>query len=268
MDFERLLDLYIIPWGINIAIAIAIFFIGKQLIKLVLKISDKIFKKMDIDETLRRFIVAIFNGTLLSFLIIAVLDRLGVNTTSFAAILGAAGLAVGFALKNSLQNFASGAMLIVFKPFKIGDFVEAGGVTGVIDSISIFSTTLKTGDNQKIIVPNGSVYGGKIVNFSAFSTRRVDIVVGISYESDFRKAKDILISILNGCDKILKDPEFKVALSELGESSVNFIVRPWVNSADYWDVKFYILEQVKERFDAEGITIPYPQMDVHIKNQK
>lgn len=198
------------------------------------------------------------------FVIVASLDQLGVDTTSLVAILGAAGLAIGLSLQDSLKNFAAGVMLLLFKPFKAGDFVEAGGTSGSIKKIGIFTTTMTTPDNKEIIVPNGNIYGGNITNFSAKETRRVDMVVGIGYDADLLKAKEILKEMVAADERILAEPAPTVAVSELADSSVNFVVRPWVKAADFWGVKFDFTEAVKLRFDQEGISIPFPQMDVHL----
>ena len=194
----------------------------------------------------------------------AALDQLGVNTTSMIALIGAAGLAIGLSLQGTLQNLASGIMLIIFRPFKDGDFIEAAGVSGVVENIGIFTITMRTGDNKEVIVPNGQIYGGTITNNSSRNTRRVDMVFGIGYDDDLKKAKDILIKILEDDERILKDPEPLVAVSALAESSVNFNVRPWCAKSDYWNVYYDTHEKVKLTFDAEGISIPYPQMDVHV----
>jgi len=199
--------------------------------------------------------------------ILTALSKLGIETTSFLAILGAAGLAIGLALKDSLGNFASGIMLIMFKPFKVGDFVTVAGVSGTVNEISIFSSILTTGDNQKMIVPNGSIVAGTIINVNANPVRRVDLSVGIGYDDDIKKAKDVLTNILESNDKIIQEKGLTVAVSELADSSVNFVVRAWVNTPDYWTVKFALTEEVKTRFDKEGISIPYPQQDVHLHNQ-
>jgi small conductance mechanosensitive channel len=198
------------------------------------------------------------------FVFIAALDQLGVDTTSLIALIGAAGLAVGLALQGSLQNFAAGVMLVVFRPFKIGDVVDAGGAMGKIEKISIFSTTMITPDNRDIIVPNGQIYSGTITNYSANETRRVDLVFGIGYGDDMRKAKEIMEDIVAKHELILDDPAPGVAVAELADSSVNFNVRPWVNAADYWTVRADVIEQVKTAFDENGISIPFPQMDVHL----
>jgi small conductance mechanosensitive channel len=267
IDIESLLSTYVIPWGINIVFALLIFVIGRIVAKIIVSVSRRLLKRANMDEMLVNFVCSILSTALLLFVIIASLDQLGVDTTSLIALLGAAGLAVGLALQGSLQNFAAGVMLIVFKPFNSGDFVEAAGVAGTIEKIGIFSTTMKTGDNREIIMPNGKIYGDTITNYSAKDTRRIDMVFGIGYDDDIRKARDILQSLVDKDERILKDPEVKIAVSELADSSVNFIVRPWVNSADYWAVKFDLTENVKLAFDENSISIPYPQMDVHVSNE-
>jgi small conductance mechanosensitive channel len=263
-QIPKMMDTYIIPWGINIVMAIVIYIIGKFIVGILINVFGKVMARSKYDDMLIEFVKAIVKAILMLFVIVASLDKLGVNTTSMVAIFGAAGLAIGLSLQGSLQNFAAGVMLLVFRPFKSGDFIDAGGEMGTVMNISIFTTTLTTPDNKQIIVPNGKVYGGNITNFSANETRRVDMVVGISYDSDLRKAKQILNEMVAADERILSEPAPKVAVSELADSSVNFIVRPWVKSADLWDVKFDFTEAVKLRFDAEGITIPFPQMDVHV----
>jgi small conductance mechanosensitive channel len=263
-QIPKMMDTYIIPWGINIVMAIVIYIIGKFIVGILINVFGKVMARSKYDDMLIEFVKAIVKAILMLFVIVASLDKLGVNTTSMVAIFGAAGLAIGLSLQGSLQNFAAGVMLLVFRPFKSGDFIDAGGEMGTVMNISIFTTILTTPDNKQIIVPNGKVYGGNITNFSANETRRVDMVVGISYDSDLRKAKQILNEMLAADERILSEPAAKVAVSELADSSVNFIVRPWVKSADLWDVKFDFTEAVKLRFDAEGIIIPFPQMEVHV----
>ena len=262
---SQMMDTYVIPWGINIVMAIAIYIIGKFIVSILVNVFGKVLARSKYDEMLIDFIKAIVNSILMLFVIIASLDKLGVNTSSMVAIFGAAGLAIGLSLQGSLQNFAAGVMLLVFRPFKSGDFIDAGGEMGTVMSISIFTTIMTTPDNKQIIVPNGKVYGGNITNFSANATRRVDMVVGISYDSDLRKAKEILNEMVAADERILKDPAPTIAVSELAESSVNFVVRPWVKSGDFWAVKFDFTEAVKLRFDSEGIGIPFPQIDVHVR---
>jgi small conductance mechanosensitive channel len=264
INLSQILSTYIVPWGINLILSLAIFVIGRWVARLLMKLVKKLLTKTRMDEILINFIVSISNSILLLFIIIAALDQLGVDTTSLIALLGAAGLAVGLALQNSLQNFAAGVMLIIFRPFKNGDFIEAGGTSGVVESISIFSTIMRTGDNREVIVPNGSIYNGTITNFSARETRRIDMVFGIGYDDDIKKAKEILRDILASDERVLKEPEPLVAVAELADSSVNFNVRPWVSSGDYWAVRFDLTERIKLAFDEQGISIPYPQMDVHL----
>jgi small conductance mechanosensitive channel len=263
-NIQEFIDLYAIPWGINIVMALAIFFVGRWIAKALLNVVDKMLNKAGMDPMLVSFVHSILNALLLLFIIIASLDQLGVDTTSFIALIGAAGLAVGLALQGSLQNFAAGVLLIVFRPFKVGHFIEAGGATGVVEEIGIFSTRFKTGDNREIIVPNGAIYSGTITNNSARPTRRIDMVFGIGYDDDIRKAKEIMQDIIDADERILKDPAPLIAVGELADSSVNFNVRPWVQSADYWGVYFDLNEKIKIAFDDNGISIPYPQMDVHL----
>ncbi|RKX18855.1 MAG: mechanosensitive ion channel family protein [Candidatus Zixiibacteriota bacterium] len=264
---EGLLD-KLIEWGtvygLKVVGAIAFFIIGRFVIGIVTRIVKRIMAKSKTDETLTKFSVSLTKTALLLILFIAVLNQLGIQTTSFIAIIGAIGLAIGFALQGSLSNFASGVLLIAFRPFKAGDFVKAGGTVGVIEEISMFSTVMKTPDNKKIIVPNSSITGGNIVNYSAKETRRVDLVFGIGYDDDIKKAKQILERLISEDERILKDPAPVVAVSELADSSVNFVVRPWVKTSDYWDVYWDLTEKVKLTFDAENISIPYPQQDVHM----
>jgi len=263
VDIQQLIETYVLPWGINIVMALAIFIIGKFLVGILVKFSKKLMVKANVDKLLVNFIGSIIKTILLLFVVVAAIDQLGVDTTSLIALIGAAGLAIGLALQGTLQNLASGVMLIIFRPFTDGDFIEAAGVSGVVEEIGIFSITMRTGDNREIIIPNGEIYGGTITNNSRRATRRVDMVFGIGYNDDIKKAKEILTRILSEDERILKDPEPLVAVGELADSSVNFNVRPWCATADYWGVYFDTLEKVKLTFDAEGISIPYPQMDVH-----
>ena len=263
IDLGQMVSKYLIPWAINITLALAIFIIGKMIAKGIVALTTKLLEKAKMDAILINFVTSILSSVFLLIVVIASLDQLGVDTTSLIAMLGAAGIAVGLALQSSLQNFASGVMLIIFRPFKDGDFIEAGGTKGSVEHINIFNTMIKTPDNRKVIVPNGAIYGGTIVNYSAKSTRRIDMVFGIGYGDDIKKAKDLLMSILQADERILKDPEPLVAVGELADSSVNFNVRPWVQSADYWGVYFDLNEKIKLSFDENNISIPFPQMDVH-----
>lgn len=266
-DIERYINEYAIPWGINIAMAIAIYVIGRIVVGFILSIFRRVMAKSKYDAMLVDFLEAIISAILMLFVIVASLDQLGVDTTSLVAILGAAGLAIGLSLQDSLKNFAAGVMLLVFKPFKSGDFVEAGGTAGTVNKIGIFTSTMTTPDNKEIIVPNGAIYSGTITNFSAKETRRVDMVVGIGYDADLLKAKQVLQEMVEADPRILQEPAPTIAVAELADSSVNFVVRPWVQSADFWGVKFDFTEAVKLRFDKEGISIPFPQMDVHLHKQ-
>ncbi len=255
---------YVVVYGLNIFFALLIFVIGKWAASIITNIAEKIMLKSKVDQVLVDFVGGIIKSVLILFVIIASLGELGVDTTSLVALIGAAGLAIGLSLQGSLQNFASGVMLITFRPFTAGDFVEAGGVSGVVERITVFNTIIRTGDNKEMIVPNGSIYGGVIINYSAKDTRRIDMVFGIGYDDDIKKAKEIMSDVISKDDRVLKDPAPLIAVSELADSSVNFVVRPWVNSADYWAVKFDLTEAIKLAFDQEGISIPYPQMDVHV----
>ncbi len=255
-------------YGIKIVGAIAIFIIGKWAAKIVTSIVKKMMMKTDVDETLVKFVGNLVYFALLAFVIIAALGNLGIQTASFVAIIGAAGLAIGLALQGSLSNFAAGVLLLLFRPFKVGDYIDAGGASGSAFEIQIFNTILKTPDNKKIILPNSAVTSSKIVNYSAEPTRRVDLTVGIGYGDDLKKAKEVLHSLIDAEERILKDPEAMVLVAELADSSVNFAVRMHVNSADYWGVYFDMTESVKLRFDEEGISIPFPQHDVHLFNEK
>jgi len=248
----------------NIAAAIAIYIVGKITVRILIGLLEKGMTRAKVDVTLASFLANIARYVLVTFVILMALESLGVNTTSLAAIMGAAGLAVGLALQSSLANFASGVMIILFKPFRVGDFIEAAGVSATVESISIFSTLMKTGDNKQIIVPNGSIYGGNIVNYSIKPTRRIDMVVGCGYNDDLRAVKAFLTILVETDERILKDPAPVVAVSELADSSVNFVVRPWVNSADYWAVLWDLNERVKLGFDERGFNIPYPTQDVHM----
>ncbi|HHJ34377.1 MAG TPA: mechanosensitive ion channel [Gammaproteobacteria bacterium] len=263
IDIQQIMETYVMPWAINIVMALAIFIIGKMVIGVLVKLAKKIMVKAKVDNILVNFIGSIINTVLLLFVVIAALDQLGVDTTSMIALIGAAGLAIGLALQGTLQNLASGVMLIIFRPFSDGDFIEAAGVSGVVEQIGIFSITMRTGDNREIIVPNGEIYGGTITNNSRRATRRVDMVFGIGYDDDLLKAKEIINRILGEDDRILADPAPTVAVGELADSSVNFNVRPWCKTSDYWGVYGDIHEKIKLTFDAEGISIPYPQMDIH-----
>ncbi|MEH6582371.1 MAG: mechanosensitive ion channel domain-containing protein [Halioglobus sp.] len=264
LDVTALINDYALPWGIKLALALVIFVVGRIVVATVVNVVGRLMRSREMDEMLVRFLSSILRWVLLLFVIIAALSQLGIDTTSLIALLGAAGLAIGLSLQSSLSNFAAGVMIIVFRPFSKGDFVEVAGATGVIDSINIFTTTMTTPDNKEVIVPNGSVMSSNITNYSARDTRRVDMVFGISYDDDLRKAKQLLEDIIAADDRVLADPAPVIALSELADSSVNFIVRPWAKAEDYWAILWDTTETVKLKFDEAGISIPYPQMDVHM----
>ena len=238
-----------------------------MLAKSITSLVRKVMQKSNMDEALVKFLGGIIYTVLLVAVILAAIDTLGVNVTSLLAILGAAGLAVGLALKDSLSNFAAGVMIMIFRPFKIGDFVTTGGVSGVVDEIGLFCVLMHTGDNQRIIIPNSAVYGNTITNTSALPTRRIDLVIGISYDDNIGTAKQIIEGIIGADERILADPAPVIAVSELADSSVNLVVRPWVSTADYWAVRFHLLETIKVKLEEGGISIPFPQRDVHIYNE-
>ena len=259
-EIEPLVTIY----GLKIIGAIATIILGIWIAKLLAKTLGKVLRKREVDETLIKFVVSLVRIGLITFIMISAAAQLGIQTASFIAVIGAAGLAIGFALQGSLSNFASGVMLIIFKPIKVGDYIEGGGVAGSVESVGIFVTTLITPDNKVIYVPNSNITGNNIVNYSAKDTRRVDMVFGIGYSDDIDKAKSVIQSVIDSDSRVLKDPAPQIVVSELADSSVNFNVRPWVNSADYWGVYFDITETIKKKFDAENISIPFPQRDVHM----
>ncbi len=252
------------PFVLKIAAALAILIIGRIVIGIIVSVIRGVFSRSNTDSTLAKFVLSLTKIALLALLFIVTLGALGIQTASFVAVIGAAGLAVGFALQGSLSNFASGVMLITFRPFKTGDYIVAGGSAGVVDSIQIFSTHLNTPDNVKVIVPNSAIMSSTIENYSANDKRRVDMVFGIGYGDDIKKAKNVLERLVAEDSRVLKEPAPAVAVAELADSSVNFVVRPWVATGDYWGFKFDFTRAVKEAFDAEGISIPFPQQDVHM----
>lgn len=264
---EQYLDAYIIPWGINIIFALAIYYVGRLVIKALMSLMCKVLKRSKFDDILVKFIESIISSVLLLFVIVASLNQLGVDTTSLVALLGAAGLAVGFALKDSLSNFAAGVMLLVFRPFTKDEYVEIAGCEGVVENINILTTVVHTLDNKEVILPNSAVFGGTITNYSSLPSRRVDLVIGVSYEDDLKKAKQVMLDAMKNDPRILTEPAPQVAVCELNSSSVDFVVRPWCKSEDYWSVRFDTIEAVKIALDANDITIPFPQRDVHIYNE-
>ncbi|WP_411894314.1 mechanosensitive ion channel family protein [Winogradskyella sp. A2] len=269
MDTQKWIDKgyeLIMDFGPKVIGAIIIWIIGSWIIKLILKALKKAMNKANYDESLKKFLLNLTNWILKIILIIVVLGTMGVETTSFAAILAAAGLAIGLALQGSLGNFAGGVLIMIFKPFKIGDLIEAQGEIGVVKEIEIFTTKLTGLSNREIIIPNGALSNGNIINYTSEGTRRVDLVFGVGYDSDIKKTKDVFNEVLLSNSKILKDPAPTVAVSELADSSINFVVRPWCKVDDYWDVYFGVTEDVKNALDKAGIEIPYPHQ-VEIRKQ-
>ncbi|RLA89997.1 MAG: mechanosensitive ion channel family protein [Deltaproteobacteria bacterium] len=271
MDFNNIipdLQAFAAFYGLKIIAAIVIFVVGRWVARALRNATKKMMAKGNVDETLISFVGNLTYITLLAFVIIAALNQLGIQTTSFIAVIGAAGLAIGLALQGSLANFAAGVLMIIFRPFKAGDYIEGAGVAGTVEAIQIFATQLKTPDNKTIIVPNAKMMGDNITNYSAKDTRRVDMVIGVGYGDDLKKVREILEDILAKDDRFLEDPAPTSGVLELGDNSVNFAVRPWVKKEDYWGAYFDVTETVKRRFDEEGISIPYPQRDVHLYEHK
>jgi len=258
----------ILLYGPQLVLAIVVLVVGFWIIKRVIGLMDRALTKKDVEPTLKSFLDSLLSVILKALLLISVASMVGIQTTSFIAVLGAAGLAIGLALQGSLSNFAGGVLLLLFKPYKIGDVIETQGHTGTVNSIQIFTTVLKTPDNKTIIIPNGPVANGSIVNYSTEATRRCDMVFGIGYDDDIDKAKGILQGLIDADSRVLKDPAYALLLSELADSSVNFTLRLWVNAADYWGVYFDMQESVKKAFDAQGVSIPYPQQDVHMRQEQ
>ena len=266
-DFTTIWDL-VVAYGLKILLALITLFIGLWIIKIIMNAIVKGLEKRDVDASLRVFLKSLLSMLLKIMLIIAVVSMLGVEMTSFVAILAAAGFAIGMALSGTLQNFAGGVMIIIFKPFKVDDFIDAQGFTGTVKEIQIFNTILKTPDNKTIIIPNGGLSTGTMTNYSTEAQRRVDFVFGIGYGDDIDKARQVIEGLIAKDERILKDPKAFVAVSELADSSVNFVVRVWADAADYWGIHFDMIENVKKAFDKEGISIPFPQTDVHVHEVK
>ncbi|WP_109831947.1 mechanosensitive ion channel family protein [Reichenbachiella versicolor] len=270
MDLNNLIQTFIeyaTAYLPKVAGALAVLIIGLIVVSAITKGISAIMNSRELDGSLKSFITSLVSVLLKLMLALAVMGTLGIEATSFVAVLGAAGLAVGMALSGTLQNFAGSVMIMIFKPFKVGDFIDAQGYMGSVKEIQIFNTILTTPDNKTIIIPNGSLANGSMTNFSTEPTRRIDWVYGIGYGDDVQKAREILVRLANEDSRILKDPEFFVGLGELADSSVNLTTRAWVNAGDYWDVNFEMNEKVYNAFNAEGINIPFPQMDVHVQNQ-
>ena len=268
MNFETILNDWLIPYGTKILLAIAIFMIGKSLAKFISKLLAKAALASTKDEMLQSFVRSISYFLLLLIVVIAALSQLGINTSSLVALIGAAGLAIGLSLQNSLQNFAAGVMLLIFKPFKKGDLIETGGMSGTVEEMGLLVLELRTGDNKTVLIPNGKVFSDSIVNYSANETRRIDFIFDISYDADIAQAKSIVADILANEQNVLKDPAPVIAVSALAANSVQLVVRPWVNTPNYWATYWGIMEKVKLAFDEAGIAIPYNQMDIHITSEE
>lgn len=258
----------ITEWGMKLIVALAIFFIGRWVAKAISKAFRKAIRRGNVDETLESFLGNIIYAILMVAVILAAVDQLGVNITSLLAIVGAAGLAIGLALKDSLGNFAAGVMLIIFRPFGKGDFVEVAGTAGSVDEVRIFNTVLTTPDNKRITIPNALITADAITNYSALDKRRVDLVIGVGYDDDLKLARETITRVVTGHDKVLDDPEFKIFVAALADSSVNFNVRPWVKTDDYWTVYGDLLESLKVELETAGCNIPYPQRDVHLHREE
>jgi len=267
IDIESLTTMlgdFIVKYGLSLIGAIAALIIGMWIINVIVKQIANVMAKRNVDPSLEPFLRSVLSITLKVALVISVAGMVGIEMTSFVAILGAAGLAVGLAMQGTLQNFAGGVMILLFKPYKVGDIVDAGGHTGTVKEIQIFNTILNTPDNKIIIIPNGDLANSSMTNFSTMPTRRLDFSFGIDYGDDFEKAKGLIMDLINADALILKDPAPFCRLGELGDSSVNITVRVWVEAAEYWNVHFDMIENVKKSFDANGVSFPFPQMDVHL----
>ncbi len=267
MDINQILEKMwelLTLYGLKVVAAIIIFVLGRWVAKVLASVIRKMMTKADVDQTLQKFVANIAYIALMAFVVLAALNQLGIQTTSFIAILGAAGLAVGLALQGSLSNFAAGFLMILFRPIRVGDYIEGAGSAGTVEEISIFTTTLVTTDNKTVIIPNAAMTGDNIVNWTVKGTRRVDMVMGIGYDDDIDEAKQIMADVLAKDSRILKDPAPQIAMVELADSSVNFVVRPWAKASDYWGVYMDAHEAIKKAFDAQGVSIPFPQRDVHV----
>jgi len=258
----------LLSYAVKFAIALVIIIVGKFIARLVSKAIGKLMAHRNVDPAVIAFISSIVYGIAFFVAIIAAISHLGVNTSSLVAIVGAAGLAIGLALQGSLSNFASGVLIILFKPFKSGDFVEVSGVAGVVEEILIFATKLRTGDNKTVIIPNGSITSGTITNYSTKPTRRIDLIIGVSYDANLAQTKQILAQVVAQNELVLKDQEVTIGVSELADCSVNLVVRPWVKTENYWPVYFSLLENIKTALDKAGIEIPYPQLSLHMNREE
>jgi len=256
-----------VAFGIKALIALVIFYVGRIIARMLQSSLHKVLQRQQVDKILETFVCNLAYWMIMLFVIIAAINQVGVQTTSLIAVMGAAGLAVGLALQGSLSNFAAGVLIVIFRPYRVGDWVEAAGISGSVEQVQILTTVLKTGDNKQIIVPNAQIMGSIITNYSANATRRIDMTIGVSYDDDLDKVRTTIRELVDADERIMKDPACTIAVSELADSSVNFVVRPWVKTADYSGVKFDLTEAVKKRFDQEGISFPFPQQDVHLYQQ-
>ena len=253
-----------LDFGVKALIALIIFFVGRIIAGMLSRGVRRVLHKQEVDKILESFVSNLVYWLLMTFVIIATINQLGIQTTSLIAIMGAAGLAVGLALQGSLSNFAAGVLIVMFRPYRVGDFVEAAGIAGVVQQVQILTTVLRTGDNKQIIVPNSEIMSSIITNYSANDTRRVDLTFGVAYDDDIDKVRSVLQELVNADERILKEPECVIKVGELADSSVNFLCRPWVKTEDYWTVYWDLTEAVKKRFDSEDISFPFPQQDVHL----
>lgn len=267
-EIKSIYQTYMIPWSIKIALALLILLLGMMLARFVSRLVGKLLRHSSLDIIIVDFVKSLVHAILLILVLVAALDQLGVNTSSMIALVGAAGLAIGLALQGSLQNVAAGFMLLVFRPFRAGDFVEAAGTSGSIERIGIFTTTMVTGDNKEVIIPNGTIYSGNIVNFSKRNTRRIDLIFSLGYNDNISDARKIIKEILDAEERILKEPEAMIAVGELAPTTISLFVRPWVKTADFWPVRFALLEAIKVALGNSGIGLPVPQMAVHVERAK
>lgn len=270
MDLAKYTDLaimYTSEYGLKVLVSIAIFIFGKMLVKKITALLKLVMHKAKVDNTLVEFLSNVIYFVLLIVVVLASLSTLGINTTSFLAVFGAASLAVGLALKDSLSNIGAAVLIIIFRPFEVGNYIEASGVSGTVEEINLFSTTLVTINNQTITVPNSTIINSNIINYSSKPTRRIDHTFGIAYGDDIKLAKEIMLQVIHEDERVLSEPAPFVAVSELAENSVNFTFRAWVKNEQYWDVHFDMLEKVKLAFDKNNISIPFPQMSVHLTKE-
>ncbi|MGI9205476.1 MAG: mechanosensitive ion channel family protein [Woeseiaceae bacterium] len=257
----------VISFGGKLIVALVIFYVGRIVARMITKTARKLMVAQEVDKILETFVCNLVYWLMMVFVIIAAINQVGIQTTSLIAIMGAAGLAIGLALQGSLSNFAAGVLIVIFRPYRVGDFVEVAGISGAVVQVQILTTILKTGDNKQIVVPNAQIMDSIITNYSANDKRRVDMLVGVSYEDDLDQVRNTIKELVDADDRVLQEPECLIAVAELADSSVNFTVRPWVKTEDYWGVMFDLTEAIKKRFDRDGISFPFPQQDVHLYQQ-